>query len=56
VRFGKRNRARPIAAHRETTDLGEAMLGPVATEERSALLSYESTRDETTVPLEGDLL
>jgi len=42
VRFVKRGRTRPTAARRDVTEQRESMLGPVVSEERSALLSCES--------------
>lgn len=50
VRFGRRNKTKPISVRREVGDFPEATLGPVAAEERSALLSFESTGNAAPLP------
>lgn len=49
MRFGRRSKAKPISVRREVADHPEAVLGPVATEERNALLSYDSISEPAPV-------
>ena len=51
MRFGRRNKTKPISVRREVGDSPEAAtFGPVAAEERSALLSFESTGNAAPLP------
>ena len=58
MRFGKRSRNWAISARRDVTDPNEGVLGPVASEERHALLSREAETetDDVSLPPEDDAL
>lgn len=43
MRFGRRGKAKPISVRREVGDLSEAVYGPVASEERNALLAFDTS-------------
>ena len=43
MRFGRRGKAKPISVRREVEDFSKAVYGPVASEERDALLAFDTS-------------